>query len=162
MLDVASTYRKYGALVFSRCRRVLRDDALAEDATQEVFIRLMRHAPALPDDTTALRAWLARVATNYSLNLVRNRGTQAQPTGDAELLTQLEESLEAQLTDRQWVQQVLRRMPTHLREPARLYFLEELEQQQVGDALGLTRRTIHTRLQDFLTRAREAMASGVH
>ena len=34
-------YRKYGPLIYSRCRRILQDEALAQKATQEVFLRVL-------------------------------------------------------------------------------------------------------------------------
>ena len=33
-------YSRLGPLLYARCKRVLRDAALAEDATQEVFMKL--------------------------------------------------------------------------------------------------------------------------
>ena len=65
---LAALYRKYGPAVYSRCRRILRDESLAEDATQEVFVRVLRHIDEAPDDEAALR-WVYRIATNYCLDL---------------------------------------------------------------------------------------------
>ena len=45
--ELSDQYRKYGTIIFSRCRRLLMDDTLAEQATQEIFIRLMRHHAAI-------------------------------------------------------------------------------------------------------------------
>ena len=76
--QVTDLYRKYGAVIYSRCRRLLKDDALAEDATQEVFVRVMRHIESAPDDQAAL-AWIYRISTNYCLNQLRDRGSRAEP-----------------------------------------------------------------------------------
>lgn len=35
-------YRKFGPLIYSRCRRALHDDELALKATQEVFVQVLR------------------------------------------------------------------------------------------------------------------------
>src|SRR5258705_12700761 len=61
---VSRLYRKFGPAIYSRCRRLLKDDALAEDATQEVFVRVMRHIDSAPDDSAA-PAWIYRISTNY-------------------------------------------------------------------------------------------------
>jgi RNA polymerase sigma-70 factor (ECF subfamily) len=61
--------RHYGR-VFGILRRLLGSDEAAEDAAQEVFLRLYRQE-APPTDDTGLSRWLARVATNVGLNLLR-------------------------------------------------------------------------------------------
>jgi RNA polymerase sigma-70 factor, ECF subfamily len=56
--------------VFRTARAVVRDSALAEDVTQEVFLRLYRNLDATPGDDL-LRAWLLRVTLNVARNTVR-------------------------------------------------------------------------------------------
>lgn len=40
--ELPALYRKFGPLIYSRCRRSLRDEDLALKATQEVFVRVLR------------------------------------------------------------------------------------------------------------------------
>ncbi|HEY2731661.1 MAG TPA: RNA polymerase sigma factor [Polyangia bacterium] len=68
-LDVEGTYVQYGPMVFRRCRRLLRHDAKAQDAMQDVFVSLLRHEARL--DESALSALLLRMATNVCLNKLR-------------------------------------------------------------------------------------------
>jgi len=56
--------------VFRTARAVVRDSALAEDVTQEVFLRLYRNIDATPGEEL-LRAWLLRVTLNVARNHVR-------------------------------------------------------------------------------------------
>jgi RNA polymerase sigma-70 factor, ECF subfamily len=62
--------------VFRTARSVVRDVGLAEDVTQEVFLRLYRNLDSTPTDEL-LRPWLLRVAMNVALNTIRgqNRST---------------------------------------------------------------------------------------
>src|SRR5688572_30207570 len=64
-------YRRWGGQIYRRCLKLLGDAAAAEDATQEVFVRLMRHADHLAPEGGYL-AWIYRVATNYCLNALRD------------------------------------------------------------------------------------------
>ncbi len=57
----------HGPLVKSACHRVLRDEALAEDAAQETFVLLMKKACSLPPDTS-LAGWLYHAACRTALN----------------------------------------------------------------------------------------------
>lgn len=58
--------------VFRTARAVVRDSALAEDVTQEVFLRLYRNLHATPGEDL-LRAWLLRVTLNVARNTVRGQ-----------------------------------------------------------------------------------------
>ncbi len=58
--------------VFRTARAVVRDSALAEDVTQEVFLRLYRNLNATPGEDL-LRAWLLRVTLNVARNTVRGQ-----------------------------------------------------------------------------------------
>jgi RNA polymerase sigma factor (sigma-70 family) len=68
-LDVEGTYLRYGPMVLRRCRTLLRNDAKAQDAMQDVFVGLLRHGDRLDDQ--ALSALLLRMATNVCLNKMR-------------------------------------------------------------------------------------------
>lgn len=57
--------------VFSTARSIVRDQALAEDVTQEVFLRLYRNQDSTPDEW--LRPWLLRVTLNVARNTVRGQ-----------------------------------------------------------------------------------------
>ncbi|HVR64797.1 MAG TPA: sigma-70 family RNA polymerase sigma factor [Polyangia bacterium] len=68
-LDIEGAYLRYGPMVLRRCWRLLRHDAKAQDAMQDVFVTLLRHADQLAD--TAMGALLMRIATNVCLNRLR-------------------------------------------------------------------------------------------
>ena len=154
-VKVAQLYRQYGGVIYSRCRRLLKDDSLAEDATQEVFVRVQRHIESAPDDTAAL-AWIYRISTNFCLNLIRDRSKQAEPTD--ELPEAPSEHPEIGLVDRQLAMKLIERVPEQLRAPAVLYFLDGMEQEQIAESLQISRRTVINRLQEFAERSRKFMA----
>ena len=58
--------------VFATARGVVRDTALAEEITQEVFLKLYRHFDSKPNDEL-LRAWLLRVTLNEARNMLRGQ-----------------------------------------------------------------------------------------
>ncbi len=152
---VSTLYRKYGAAIFSRCRRLLKDDAQAEDATQEVFVRVFRHIETAPDDAAAL-AWIYRISTNYCLNQLRDRGRQAEPTAPEDLPELVGgEVPEATWLDRDTASRLIHRAPEKLQEVAVLYYLDGLEQEQVAKTLGISRRTVINRLQEFVERSKK-------
>ena len=58
--------------VFRTARALVRDVGLAEDVTQEVFLRLYRNLDATPGEEL-LRAWLLRVTMNVARNTLRGQ-----------------------------------------------------------------------------------------
>ena len=73
--SVEELFVRYGATVFRRCRQLLGNDAAAEDATQEVFIRVLDRIDSFRGEATPL-TWIFGIATLHCLQQLRNRGTQ--------------------------------------------------------------------------------------
>lgn len=142
---VAELYRRHGPAIYARCRKLLRDDALAEDATQETFIRVVKHLDDAPPDD-ALK-WIYRIATNYCLNELRNARRRPEPMDT--LPDRPGPDAEAHLADRGLARALVERSPEKCRTVAWLYHVDGLEQQEVADTLGISRRTVVTRLQEF-------------
>ena len=164
--DFASFMRKYQDMVFTTSVRLVRDDAQAEDISQEVFIRAHEHFEMLSSSATA-GGWLKTVATNLSLNhlqryrkrwrLFSELGTgsgeaDAPPVEFAAPDTFFEE-LDAE-ERRSWVEQALGRLPDHQRIPLVLYHYEELPYDEIARRLGVSLAKVKT---DIL-RARAALA----
>ncbi len=148
-LDAARTaelYRTYGPVIFARCVRLLGDRAAAEDATQETFMRVQKHLHKAPDGRQAL-AWIYRIATNYCLNEIRNRKLRPEPV--AELPERASRHQETAMVDRDYVSRLIDRVPAKLRVCAWLHFVDGMDQQEVAETLGVSRRTVFTYLEKF-------------
>ncbi len=82
--DIEGFYQRYGPMVLRRCRALLRNDAKAQDAMQDVFVALLRHQDRLQDEAPA--ALLLRVATNVCLNRLRTERRRPEDADDEKLL----------------------------------------------------------------------------
>lgn len=152
---VETLYRKYGPAIFSRCRFFLKDDALAEDATQDIFFRVMTHLDSAPDDATAIW-WIYRITANRCFSLMRTRATHAQPM---DVLPDVAgPHPEAALLDRALATAVMAHAPEKLRAAAVLFFVEGLEQGLIATRLGVSKRTVINRLNDFVARSKKFLA----
>jgi RNA polymerase sigma-70 factor (ECF subfamily) len=145
-------YRKFGPVIYARCRQMLDTEQAAEDATQETFVRVHRHIDRAPDSREAL-AWIYRIATNYCLNEIRDRKKRPELRGE---LPELPDGLgEGQLADRDLARRLVKHTPTQLRTIAWLYHVDGLQQDEIANVLGISRRTVVSRLAQFVEHSRK-------
>ena len=147
--QLAQLYRTYAPVIYARCRRILKDARAAEDATQETFIRVHRHLAKVPDPLHALR-WIYRIATNYCLNELRDRVARPTPVDDVdERLGAQENGMLDGMIDRDLVVRLLARVPEQTGEIAWLHHVDGLDQRDVAQLLGISRRTVVNRLAEL-------------
>ena len=145
-------YRLYGSVIYARCRKLLNNDASAEDAAQETFVRVYRHLAKAPDPQEAL-AWIYRIATNYCLNELRHLRIASTVEIDDEPGRPSACSPEDQIADRQMVRKVFAPLPGKLRHVAVLRHVDGLLDAEIAATLGVSRRTVVSRLLAFRQRA---------
>ena len=155
--EAARFYRTYGAAVYRRCLRLLRDDELARDATQEVFVRLLQEWTT-SQEPDAVLAWIYRVATNHCLNLLRSSRRHGETP--LELAPDAGGAVAVSDPQRLVAQQVLAHFDEQTQAVAVGVFVDGMEQEELARALGISRRTVTRRLDRFLQAAREFLAGG--
>jgi RNA polymerase sigma factor (sigma-70 family) len=151
--DLNVLYDRHGHAVFAHCKRLLGSSEAAEDATQEVFMRALRQSGRWPE-AVDVRPWLFRIATNYCLNELRSRRVRAH--GPPQLAMALTSNLEDCLMARSEVGQLFERLPKRARDVARLTYVEGMLQQEVAQALGVSRRTVVNCLTELRSRFEHA------
>jgi len=153
-------YRTYGPVIYDRCRTMLKDDAEAEDATHETFLRLHRHLDRLAGSREALY-WIYRVASNYCLNELRNRKRRAEPTDQLpEAPPELPQDVDRVFADRQLVRKLIASAPAKVREVAWLHHVDGLDREEVARVLDVSLRTVAARLADFSASVNRLLEKG--
>lgn len=155
MEKVASLYARFGPTIYARCRRLLKNPATAEDATQEVFLKILKHIESAPHEEAVL-PWIHRITTNHCLNMLRDGRRQAEPM--AVVPEQRDDDFEDSVVTKDFAARVLSETPEEERTPAVMYHLRGMEQAKVAAALGVSRRTVLYRLAAFASRARRLHA----
>ena len=153
---VADLYRELGPLVYRRCLRVLRDRAAAQDATQEVFVKLLGNIEKLQDRATVV-PWIYRVATNHCLNLRRDvvrHGEEAATEEDAAFAGTGGVSRPDSNVDRALARSLLARFDTRTQSIAVAVLVDGMTHEEAAEALEISRRTVSRKLERFLEAAR--------
>jgi RNA polymerase sigma-70 factor (ECF subfamily) len=79
---LAAAFRMYGDRVHRTCRNLLGQDADADDATQEVFLRVLDKARTFAG-AARFSTWLYRLTVNHCLNLRRRQRSAGSDDPDA-------------------------------------------------------------------------------
>lgn len=165
--DFTTFMRKYQDMVFSTSARLVRNDAQAEDISQEVFIKAHEHFEMLSTSPTA-GGWLKTVATNLSINHLqryRNRWRFFSELGGSGSEEEEAPPVDFAAPDtffdtvnaderRTVVEEALSKLPDHQRVPLVLYHYEDLPYDEIARRLGVSLAKVKT---DIL-RARAALA----
>lgn len=152
--ELARLYEQCGYLVHRRCLSLLRNRGDADDALQEVFLRVQRyHQPA---DGAPTLGWLYTIAANCSFDLMKRRARQ-EPTSD-EQMQKLDDRVVGgpEDLDRQaLLGAVLRQLDARTREIGVLHFLDGFTQEEVAARTGYSRKTVGKKLKRFEEQLRE-------
>jgi RNA polymerase sigma-70 factor, ECF subfamily len=159
--------------VYALCRRMLADPDEASDATQEVFVRVMRSVLGFRGDS-AFGTWLHRITVNVCLTALRKRsraraagmvagGTPFALPGDEAGLAVSDDSPEdravtADLASRS--EAALATLPEDSRAVVVLRDLEGLSTKEVADLLGVTETVVKVRLHRAHARLRTMILAG--
>ncbi|MFO1459051.1 MAG: sigma-70 family RNA polymerase sigma factor [Verrucomicrobiota bacterium] len=149
----AGILRRYSPLVFSVARRRLSDAAMAEECTQEVFIRLVGAASKLEDEP-ALIAWLHTTAHRVAIDRWR---TESRRKAREEKAVQLM-NLDSESRDLQWqdlapvLDEALEHLNASDRQAVLLRYFQSQSLQEVGRVLGLSEDAAKMRLRRALVR----------
>ena len=139
--------------VFRAARSVVQDGGLAEDVTQEVFIRLYKHIDTLPN-LEMLRPWLIRVALNVAKNTVRGniRANTRDENYVKETVGTSIASVESEFEQKSEVSEINRAL-NKVKEPLRSCLVlkqQGLSYREIAESLSLNESSIGT----YVARAR--------
>lgn len=156
---LAEAYRLHGAELLGLCRRLLDDAGLAEDVTQEVFVRAWRRCDRYRPELGSLRTWLFAVARNAVVDAARARARRpvsALVDEDAPHVPAPDEI--ERLVVRDQVRQALGTLPPGQRAAVVEVYVHERSYEEAARALGVPVGTVKSRLYYGLRALREAMA----
>lgn len=145
---VRLVYRAYGRQVYAVAYKVLGDRGLAEEATQQAFLKAWRAAASFDEDRE-LAPWLASIARRAAIDIYRREALRpAAPLdeiapGDPSMVS-TPDSAEA-LYDVWEVRQAVAELPQDEQEVVRLQHFEGLTHDAIAQRLQVAIGTVKSR-----------------
>jgi RNA polymerase sigma-70 factor (ECF subfamily) len=157
-------YDRYSATVYGVVLRILGDRELAEDAVQEIFVRVWKRAASF-DRSRAFAPWLFGIAHNYCIDELRRRRVRPQPVYEDDehpVLSDIPDEADvgeaAVLTDqRRIVRAALDQLPEEQRQALILAYFGGLTQQEIATRLNNPLGTVKTRMRLGLQKLRSLL-----
>ncbi len=151
---IESLFAQHQAEIYGFLARMVRDDELAADLTQETFVKAFRALDAL-ESTDRARAWLFQIASRTALDELRRRrlirfvpwSGESRGTAPSAEETAMRARLSGEMA------RALARIPDRQRAALILAELHELTGSELAEALGVS----HVAARALLARARESL-----
>jgi RNA polymerase sigma-70 factor (ECF subfamily) len=159
----------YAPRVYGVARRILANEADAEDVTQDVLLQVVRKLDTFRGES-ALATWLHRVTVNAALAHRRkqSRRRERQAEGLLDVLPAARpdprprESPDRRVLDREMqelIERAIARLPEMYRDVYVLADVEDLPNAEIGEMLGLSVPAVKSRLHRARLMMRESLAS---
>ena len=141
---------KYRNDVFRTVFAVLRDQKEAEDAAQEVFMKI--YTSLSQYENQGFKTWMTRIAVNHAIDIKRKQARRREEVVDAlkqQALGTPRDSVETEIIEndqRKLVRKRLDELPENYREVIYGFYIAEKSYQQMAEEQKVQVKTIETKL----------------
>jgi RNA polymerase sigma-70 factor (ECF subfamily) len=153
--------KRFGALVLGVARKVLAEPTLAEEVAQDTFVTLWRRPKAYDPSRGGLSSYLARIARNKAVDLVRKeeslKRTRDQLLEEQSSIDRTVSEPVEEMVQRKVLMDALAELSEVQKEALVLAYFGGRSYREVSEELQIPEGTAKSRLRDGLLRMRELM-----
>ena len=153
-------YEKYRRLLYVLAYRYLMDKDRAEDAIQDVFVKLWEYRERL-NIGISLRNFLFTMVKNHVLNVIRNENLAIEKQYEiAQRTPEYEDDLVEKLEKREQMElfyEMLDKLPPQQKAICKLKVEEELSAKEIAERMNLSVNTIKTHYAEALKAIRRQL-----
>jgi len=162
---LSELYDRFNRLVFGLALNAVHDQGLAEEITQDVFMRVWDRAGTYHAEQGKVATWVASITRNRAIDILRYQ--KIRPEGSSLSLEELpyfdppdSQSIEVEVelnSQKQLVRRSLSLLPKEQRDALALAFFKGYTQQEVAEALGEPLGTVKTRIRLGMQKLRQIL-----
>jgi RNA polymerase sigma-70 factor (ECF subfamily) len=164
---VGDLYDRYGRIAYSLIYRIVKDYGIAEDLTQETFLRVWNRAAAFDTEKGSLGAWVMTVARNRAIDYIRSvQGRMRENVYELDasdnpvLFTTIEGSILNSDRARR-LKQAFEALNANQRMVIEMAYYEGLSQTEMADRIKQPLGTVKTWCRTALLKLREELGEAV-
>ncbi|MBE2270605.1 MAG: sigma-70 family RNA polymerase sigma factor [Anaerolinea sp.] len=150
---LTALYGEYGGVVYSLVFNVLKNKPLAQEVTQDTFLKVWQHPDAWDSAKGQFSSWLLTMARYTAIDRLRR---EIRRTGkDTELYEEIiADEQDDTVIELERLQPLLHRLPHEQRQLIELAFFKGMKHSELAEALDLPLGTVKTRLRLGLQKLR--------
>jgi RNA polymerase sigma-70 factor (ECF subfamily) len=143
-------YDRYSGRIYNFALRFLKNSEAAEDATQEVFVKMIRHASQFQGDAK-LSTWLFSITANWCRDFLRKADNKSKESDDVlvNLPAPADQSPDRNLEQREnevRIQRALKALTPEQREAILLSRYQGLSYAEIAQISGCSEGAVKTRV----------------
>jgi RNA polymerase sigma-70 factor, ECF subfamily len=160
---VQDCLNKYGGLVWSIARKMLRNSEDAEDAVQEIFVDIWKNAARFDESQASETTFIAMIARRRIIDRIRfsSRRITADSLDDVllEPFTRSDKDLQVSVEAKEAAEAV-RELRPEQQQVLKLSIVQGMSHQEIADATGMPIGTVKTHARRGMMQVREIL--GLH
>jgi len=160
---VEDCLNKYGGLVWSLARRMLRNQEEAEDAVQEIFVDVWKNADRFDEAKSSETTFVAMIARRRLIDRIRysTRRISADSLDDVllEPFTRADKDMQVSI-EAQQAAEAVRNLRPEQQQVLRLSIIQGMSHQEISEATGMPLGTVKTHARRGIMQVREYLGLG--
>jgi RNA polymerase sigma factor (sigma-70 family) len=133
-------YKLYANAMYNVARRIVNDDAEAEDVLQEAFLDAFGRIKDFRQETT-FGLWLKQIVINRSINYLRKRKLELVSLDEVEVADEIETDFEETTLKVEAIKAAMNELPDGYRVVLTLYLFEGYDHEEIAHILKITENT---------------------
>jgi RNA polymerase sigma-70 factor (ECF subfamily) len=162
---LSELYDRYSRLVFSLALAVIKDHALAEEITQDVFLRVWENAKTYKADQAKVSVWLTRITRNRAIDVLRQRSAHPEEhTADwakvipSEMHNTNTPQKAVELTSqKERIRAAIAQLPEDQKQALQLAYFQGYTHQEIAKLLNTPLGTVKTRIRLAMLKLRDVL-----
>jgi RNA polymerase sigma-70 factor (ECF subfamily) len=158
-------YDRYGRLVFSMALNSVNDAAMAEEITQDVYLRIWNKAESYRPEQGKVITWIASITRYRSIDLLRRQSVRPEGNRAAwaeeeplELSDTVDIEGEVEISQRaHMIRTAITGLPTEQRQALAMAYFQGYSHSEIASLLGEPLGTVKTRIRLAMQKLRQVL-----